>query len=390
MGTRLRILWSCICGVVALTSATGGAAPTDPALRWTHRAEGWGEPAAAGSLAYFMTRQHEVVALDATTGALRWRVSTGGAGNAPWGSAIRVAGEVLVVGDGGIVALDRASGQRRWGLAPEGGALGPFLGAAIGMLVHVGSADGRIVAIDMPTGQVQWTGRVDDTAGTTVYAPIAVGDTVVATYRRHGLTPAGGLAAFDGRGRRLWRRALRPGVGAAGPPVAVGSVLVLAGTDGTLTCWDARTGLARGTLSSPEPGGPDVRRPPAAPIRAMAGVGNLLVAGSLTGRVVAYDVRTRREAWRFHHPDGVATLRLHADATTVYAPFTDDTLIALDASTGRERWRLGGPDRRVEWPPASDGHAVYVAGADTLMALVPAGIPPATGLDVAPTTALPH
>ena len=78
------------CSVLVCIASAGQASP--PAVRWTHRAPGWGEPAATGALAYFMTREHEVVALEAATGALRWRVSTGGRGDTPWGTATAITG----------------------------------------------------------------------------------------------------------------------------------------------------------------------------------------------------------------------------------------------------------------------------------------------------------
>ena len=68
-----------------------GAAAGAPVVRWQLPLPGWGEPAADGSAAYVLTRAHEVVALDAATGSLRWRAPTGGPGDAPTGSPVRLA-----------------------------------------------------------------------------------------------------------------------------------------------------------------------------------------------------------------------------------------------------------------------------------------------------------
>jgi hypothetical protein len=64
----------------------------------------------------------------------------------------------------------------------------------------------------------------------------------------------------------------------------------------------------------------------------------------------------------------MAVLRLRASASTVFAPYTDDSIHAIDAATGRLRWRAGGVDLRVEWPPAVAGGYVFAAGIDTLVA----------------------
>jgi outer membrane protein assembly factor BamB len=352
------------CGLLVCTAAASDASP--PAIRWTHAATGWGEPATAGGLAYFMTREHEVVALDAGTGALRWRVSTGGRGDAPWGSAIRVAGNAVLVGDGSVVALDGATGARRWVVDPGSG---PFLGSVSGGVVYTGSPDGILAAIDTDTGTARWRRRLSPSAAATVFAPVIDGGLVVATYRRHSGSLAGGVAVFDRAGRRQWQRALARHVGVAGPPIVVGGNVMVAVTDGTIACWELATGRRCGTLPPVDPEESGRAGSVRAPIRALSRAGNLLVAGSLSGRIVAYDIAHLREVWRYAHPDGAATLRLRADRATVYAPFTDDTLVAIDATTGRERWRVGGEGARVEWPPAIGDGAIYLAGTDALMAL---------------------
>ncbi len=51
---------------IAPTGPSGGAAVAAP--RWRVAGEGRGVPAASGSTAYFLTKRHEVIAVDAGTG----------------------------------------------------------------------------------------------------------------------------------------------------------------------------------------------------------------------------------------------------------------------------------------------------------------------------------
>src|SRR5215207_2415673 len=104
-------------GATALVSAGPALPALRPAIRWQVPLPGWGEPAADASAAYFLTRDHDVVAVDIETGTVRWRSTTGGAGDVPTGTTVRVAASRVIVGDGGIVALDRASGRRIWRFA---------------------------------------------------------------------------------------------------------------------------------------------------------------------------------------------------------------------------------------------------------------------------------
>src|SRR5206468_11450575 len=65
-----------------------------------------------------------------------------------------------------------------------------------------------------------------------------------------------------------------------------------------------------------------------------------LIAASLTGMIVAYDIDTRRVLWRFlDRAEGSATYRLAADEHTVYVPYFSGSVIAIDLATGKERWR---------------------------------------------------
>jgi outer membrane protein assembly factor BamB len=203
-----------------------------------------------------------------------------------------------------------------------------------------------------------------------VYSPILADGRVVASYTTFAVPFRGGVVAFDRGGRRLWRLHLPPGAGAGGAPLAVGDTVVVPRTDGPVEGFALADGQRRWTLPAA------VRRDPsqelARDIRPLARAGELLVVGSLTGDLVAYDLRDRSQRWRYADgPDGAAALRLRASGSTVFAPFTDGSLIAIDGLTGRERWRAGGADTPMEWPPATDGWVVFVSADGAIAALAP-------------------
>ena len=98
--------------------------------------------------------------------------------------------------------------------------------------------------------------------------------------------------------------------------------------------------------------------------RAIVRAGRLIIAGSVTGYVVAYDVDTREERWR--HYDGVSGSTMFAfaaDDRLAYIPFFGGFIVALDLATGVERWRTGDFLHGFIWPPAPAGDRIFVGGA---------------------------
>src|SRR5262249_60045355 len=99
----------------------GPAKPAAPLVVWHVDGAGHGRPAIDGGSVYFLSNRHEVVALDATKGTERWRQNTNEPGAATEGSAIVIAGPVIVAGDDHRVAFDRITGELRWRFVPAPG-----------------------------------------------------------------------------------------------------------------------------------------------------------------------------------------------------------------------------------------------------------------------------
>jgi outer membrane protein assembly factor BamB len=352
------------------TTALAAVPPTPnrtPAVRWQLALPGWGEPAADDSAAYFLTRTHEVVSVDAGTGSIRWRSHTGGTGDVPTGTQVRLAPGRVVVGDGGIVAFDRASGRRMWRFeAPDGDDAGVFLGAADADLVVAGSPGGRLYAVDALSGAVRWTRDVAHGRRRVVFAPVHVGPLIVASFTTFDGPLAGGLVAFARTGRRRWTHRFGAGAGAAGPPVAAGNAAAVARTDGHIDVVRPASGRRIWGLG---PAAAFAGGAPARDIRALASHADQLVATSLNGPIRAYDLGSRRQRWEFGDgPRDAVALRVRVQRDRLYVPYSDGSLVALDLETGAERWRTTGSGQSFDWPPAASATAIFAPAAETLWA----------------------
>jgi outer membrane protein assembly factor BamB len=363
-----RLSCAALMSLVAVAPVLATPAPP-PAVHWRQTLAGWGQPAVDAATAFVLTRHHEVAALDLATGAIRWRAYTGGPGDAPLGSSVRLAGAHVIVGDEAVVAFDRATGRPAWRFVPlQGRGAGVFLGEAGGGLVLAGSVSGDLYALDAATGRQRWTRRLTRSRTTAVYPPVIAAGRVVVAFTGFDRRLSGGLAAFDLHGRRLWIHRLPGGVGATGAVTIDGTTAILSATDGTVRAVSILDGTARWSL--PPRRGSESPRAPARDIRALARSGRVLVAGSLDGELVAYDLDTRRQRWRYADgPDGAAALRLTADGTHVYAPYTDGSLVAVALATGREGWRTAPLPDPLEWPPAGHGRRLVAAGSNSVVAL---------------------
>ena len=276
----------------------------------------------------------------------------------------------MIVGDDAIVAFDRATGRPAWRFVPAGGSSpGVFLGDSAGGLTLAGSLSGDLYALDSASGALRWSAR-PATARTAVYPPALAGDQAIVAFTQFDDRLAGGVAAFDLTGTVRWTRRLPAGLGATGSVIVDGARVLVAATDGSIRALSLRSGRPLWTLAPrPLPGQGGGR---GRDIRALVRSGGLLIAGSLNGELIAYDLDTRRVRWRYTSgPSGAAALRLSADATRVYAPYTDGSLVAVVIATGLECWRTAPARDALEWPPHVDGNRLIAAGSTGIVALDP-------------------
>jgi outer membrane protein assembly factor BamB len=359
-GPAFLILWLAAVVVRAPIRATA----VTP--RWQVSGEGRGTPALSAAAAYFLTRSHDVVAVDARTGRVRWKGSTGEPGDETLGSSVVAAGKSVVAGDYTLIGLDADTGARRWRFEPpEGYGAGLYLGDTLGGDVFAGSPAGRLYSVGTLDGRLRWSAIVKAEPKTTVFQPAAQGDSVAAGYTTFGPVTSGGVLLVDRRtGQALWHKEfppLAPGAptGFGGGPVILEAMVLAASGDGTIYALDRATGATIWSL--PPAVRPDGRRQDR-DWRALAAGGDTLVAGSVSGTITAFDMRARTQKWRFSHPDGGSTgVRITVQDDVVYVPHLGGLLVSLDLEDGHLRWQTGGFADGFSWAPAVEGGNVYAA-----------------------------
>jgi len=359
--------------VPPLTPPGTTASPRILARAWTVPGAAVGGPAADETTAYFLSKQHEVVAVDAASGAVRWRRPTNESGFGGTGGTVVVSGPVVVVGDDNLLGIDRRAGTLLWRFEPDDG-YGPgfYLGyeATADGVIYAGSPSGRLYAVDTLTGRPRWSTAVATDGKTTIYPPRFNGPYVAAGYTEFVAPSLGGLVLLDAAtGRILWKRAFPAprdrslSVNWAGGPVFVDDLVVVSAGDGIIHAYDVASGNERWSLPpvSVQPGN---LIDPTRDFRGLSVSGRTLVSGSLTGEIVGYDLDSREERWRYSAGRlGSVIFRIEAIGDIVCIPFAGGTLVALQAGEGTEVWRLGDWAASILWPPVLWKDLVIVSGA---------------------------
>ena len=128
-------------------------------------------PALDGSAVYVADYLGTLYALDVTTGRDRWRGRTGSRQGA---EPVIVADGTALIGSGDrLYAFDTATGQERWRYTARGEIVGSP--AVADGLVHLGSRDHSLHTLDLCSGQLRWE---LGTKGELTGSPVAVGGRV--------------------------------------------------------------------------------------------------------------------------------------------------------------------------------------------------------------------
>ncbi|WP_299502648.1 PQQ-binding-like beta-propeller repeat protein [uncultured Roseobacter sp.] len=244
--------------LVALDAATG-------AEKWRQRLEGTGSgsPTVFGDLVYLTSGDDTGWALRAEDGRIEWQLSASEDINNVLGAPAPAVADDLAVfafGSGEIQAVFRRGGLRRWDASALGkraaralGAVGDVTGAPVisGSTVYIGNQAGRIVALNFQSGARLWTAREG-----TVGPVLPIGDSVFAMSELGELLR---LSASDGA--RIWGTQLpnfvkdrprrRSEVFAHHGPILAGGRLYIASNDGLLRSFDPASGALLGTVEIP-------------------------------------------------------------------------------------------------------------------------------------------
>jgi len=313
---------------------------------------------AAGRL-LFGTEAGSVYAIDARTGALRWRHSVG----SPVLSTPAILGTTafFTSWDDVLHAIDTATGRERWrrDLGPTRGpndywefyVSSPRIGTG---RLYVGGGSGKLFALDPASGRVLWSFDAGARIRTT---PALTDDAEIIG------TMAGEVIAVDRSGRQRWRFAA---VGAAHDfsvnnndtrsvvtqPLVAGNMVIAGGRDGNIYAIDLRTGAER--WHQTHDGGSWILGFEADQKRIYSGSGSALI-------MQAADPATGKELWRTATGNamfgGIAKAGDVLISNGIYG-----AIAGFDAATGVRQWRFGLPDTAFSSPLAAPG--VVFTGAD--------------------------
>ena len=195
-------------------------------------------PVVVQGTVYFGSGDGHLYAVDAATGALRWKFRTGNVVHA----SPAVADGLVYVGswDGRLYAVDAATGQERWHFQ---GGLDPLMAnqqgfqsspAVVDGVVYCGSRDSHLYALDARTGAEKW--RFATGASWVVGSPaVADGKVYFATSDSsllHAVDAATGQAVWQQQGLAYMFSS----------PAIAGDVLMIGVLNGSLEARDRRSG----------------------------------------------------------------------------------------------------------------------------------------------------
>ncbi|MDX6472261.1 MAG: hypothetical protein QOK22_1077 [Gaiellaceae bacterium] len=316
-------------------------------------------PALAYGRLYLPTFAGLLVALSPRTGDVLWRYASG---RCAWASPAVASGLVFqtfllrppacrpdVDVHGALVAFDARTGRVRWRVELPATESSPLVANGV---VYIGDWSGDVSAFEARTGRLRWRFRAD--AAVKSSASLAGGRLYVATYGGH-------LYALDARtGRRLWRASVQPRLFRRGrfyatPAVGHGRVY-LGATDGKVYAYGAGTGRLRWSFST---GG--------YVYGSAALVDDLVLVGSYDGRLYALDAATGRPRWSFAAGGSISGSPTIV-GNVVYVSSLAERTFALDVHTGQQLWTF--PDGKYSAGVADSAH-FYLVGYGRLFALAP-------------------
>lgn len=207
-----------------------------------------------------------------------------------------------------------------------------------------------------------------------MYAPLVRGNLVIAGFTEFVTPLRGGMVAVDrDTGRERWRFDFPTAPVSmnftSGSLVVTGHIVGASG-DGRLWGLNPDTGALLFTLPAITGQLTSIIPPSNQDIRALAGDGTTLVAGSNTGYVIGYDLATQEERWRF--PGGLlgsTGFELSIINGTAYVPYVSGFLVAIDVATGRMRWRTDDWRQGFTWVPSVLGKLLIIGSGQGVWAL---------------------
>ncbi len=288
-------------------------------------------PAVAHGVVYSESYDGNFYAVDAGSGKLRWKFATGGErrfaarhlhGMDPAAEtmpdifdfylsspAVSDGAVFFGSGDGNVYALDAASGALKWKFAT--GDVVHASPALAGGTLYIGSWDTYFYAIDAASGKEKWRFKTGDDAEnhnqTGIQSSAAVADGAV----YFGCRDSNLYALDAATGKKLWAFNNKGSWVIASPAVKDGKVYAATSDTGQFFALDAKTGAKLFAL--------DFNHWPMFSSPALAG--GYAYIGSHSGKLIAVDLARRAVAWQFQTDGSRASLAADTapDGTPNYA-----------------------------------------------------------------------
>ncbi len=337
---RLLIASGAAVGLVAAGGATWAALGGPAALRrsgpWTVQTgdKVYSSPLVDDGVVYVGSNDHYLYALDAATGAQRWRYATQGSVT----SSPRIADGTVYVGgqDGSLHAVDARTGERRW-TTDTGGPVHSSPALAGGLVV-VGSRSNTLLACDVRSGAVVWKFVRGDWFNS---SPTIVDGLVYVGCRDHNV-----YAVDAATGTQKWQYTTSSTIDSS--PRVVGTSVFIGGDDHKIRSLGAQNGAwiwdftaQQGIVSSPTI------------------ADGVLYVGSDDGSLYALEADTGRPRWTYPTAGGIRSTPLVVDGLVVVGSH-DRFLHAVDAANGQVRWRFPAAGPIDDSSPAVSDGLIYV------------------------------
>jgi outer membrane protein assembly factor BamB len=336
----------------ARTRSAAGLGPRPPFRRlWTFHGRALLEfpPVVGYGRVYITNFDGKLFALDAATGATRWRYASHRCGWASPALADHVVFETFIGNhecrsrwrDGEVAAFDARSGRILWRRRVGPTESSPLVARGT---VYLGDWNGRVWALDAHTGRTRWITQLHG----------AVKGSLALSGRRLYIGTYGGdvVALGSRRGGVLWRSGGHGSIYSS-PAIAYGRVYI-GSLDGGVYAFGATTGHLLWAHAT----GSYIYASPAI-------WGGRVLVGSYDHRFYAFDAGTGDTRWRF---DAHGTISGAATVVrgVVYFSTLNGRTYALEAATGRQAavWNDGKYS-----PVVADASRLYFVGLGKLYAL---------------------